>query len=233
MATDTQLPTLISSKGPIHVFTIRVGTPPFEQFDAELLASLVLSCNIIVSASAGFNAFDVEWMAEEGITFCNSKSAKGLVPAKDPAGLTLGIVGLGAIGKYIARKATVFNLEIKYHNHTRFLVAEEKHFTDKFAAMRDGTFLINTARGAVLDEEALEVARSSEKTARAGLDVLCNERSVDRWFFDRDDVIIQPNLGGLADVAFCKAEMGCFEIIRAFFETGKANSVVNLRQLKR
>lgn len=130
------LPDLISRNGPIDAFIIRMGTPPYEPFDEELLSALAPSCKIITSASAGYNEFDVDWMSRQGIVFCNSvnavaeatadmavflllatlrntskaeKSAKagkwrggpngGLIPARDPAGLTLGIVGMGAIGK--------------------------------------------------------------------------------------------------------------------------------------
>ena len=105
--------------------------------------------------------------------------------------------------------------------------------TDEFAAMKDGTFLINTARGAIIDEAALKQALESAKVIRAGLDVLCNEPNVDPWFFDREDVVLQPHLGGLTDVAFQKAERECFENIKAFFKTGKANSPVNADKVVR
>lgn len=133
-STISLLPKLIAEKGPIDAFIIRMGTPPYEPFDAELLSALTPDCKIITSASAGFNEFDVKWMSEQGIIFCNSvdavaeatadmavflllatlrntsnaeKSVKSgkwraggsLVPARDPTGLTLGIVGMGAIGK--------------------------------------------------------------------------------------------------------------------------------------
>lgn len=130
--TIAQLPDLIAEKGPIDAFIIRMGTPPYEPFDAELLSALVPECKIIASASAGYNEFDVPWMTKSGIVFCNSvdavaeatadmavwlllsvlrntsnaeRSARagkwrgGLVPVRDPGGLTLGIVGMGAIGK--------------------------------------------------------------------------------------------------------------------------------------
>lgn len=105
--------------------------------------------------------------------------------------------------------------------------------TAEFAAMKDGAFLINTARGAIIDEAALKIALESGKVARAGLDVLCNEPNVDPWFFGKDNVIIQPHLGGLTDVAFMKAERECFENVRAFFEEGKANSPVNMERLRK
>lgn len=93
--------------------------------------------------------------------------------------------------------------------------------------MKPGAFLVNTARGAVVDEAALREALISGKVCRAGLDVLCNEPDVDPWFLQQDNVIVQPHLGGLTDVAFRKAERECFENMRAFFEKGEANSPVN------
>lgn len=131
------LPKSVEKDGPIDAFIIRMGTPPYEPFDQEMLGILAETspkCRIITSASAGYNEFPVEWLADQGIWFTNTvdavaeatadmalflilavlrnttnaeKSARagtwrtmpGLVPARDPSGLTLGIVGLGAIGK--------------------------------------------------------------------------------------------------------------------------------------
>jgi lactate dehydrogenase-like 2-hydroxyacid dehydrogenase len=132
--TQTLLPKDLEENGPIDAFIIRMGTPPYEPFDEDLLRALVPGCKIITSASAGYNEFDVDWMASQKIVFCNTVNAvaeatadmaiflilavlrnttnaeqsvrsgmwrKGanLVPACDPSGLTLGIVGMGAIGK--------------------------------------------------------------------------------------------------------------------------------------
>lgn len=131
------LPRSIKDDGPIDAFIIRMGTPPYEPFDQEMLGILAETspkCQIIASSSAGYNEFPVEWLADQGIWFTNTvdavaeatadmalflvlavlrnttnaeKSARagtwragpGLVPGRDPSGLTLGIIGLGAIGK--------------------------------------------------------------------------------------------------------------------------------------
>lgn len=133
-ATQRMLPLDVAKNGPVDAFIIRMGTPPYEPFDKDLLGALAPGCKVVASASAGFNEFDVDWMASEGMSFCNSvdavaeatadmaiflllatlrnlsnaekslrtggfRSAPGLIPGTDPAGLTLGIVGLGAIGK--------------------------------------------------------------------------------------------------------------------------------------
>ena len=92
--------------------------------------------------------------------------------------------------------------------------------------MKDGVFLVNTARGAVVDETSLIDALESGKVARAGLDVFNNEPTVNPYFLTSDKVIIQPHLGGLTDMAFRRAERECFENIRAFFQRGRANSPV-------
>lgn len=135
--TMSLLPKSIKDDGPIDAFIIRMGTPPYEPFDQEMLGVLAETspkCRIIASSSAGYNEFPVEWLADQGIWFTNTvdavaeatadmalflilavlrnttnaeksarngtwRAAPGLVPARDPSGLTLGIIGLGAIGK--------------------------------------------------------------------------------------------------------------------------------------
>ena len=130
--TQDLLPQLIARRGPVDAFIIRMGTPPYEPFNEDLLGSLLPHCKIITSASAGFNEFDVDWMTRNKIWFCNTRNAvaeatadmalflilavlrdttraekgarsdswkTGLVPCRDPTGMTLGIVGMGAIGK--------------------------------------------------------------------------------------------------------------------------------------
>lgn len=288
------LPEDVAKNGPIDAFIIRMGTPPYEPFDKEWMSTLMPSCKVVTSASAGYNEFPVEWLAEEGTWFCNSvdavaeatadmamfltlavlrntsqaeksfrdgkfRATPGLSPARDPTGLTLGIVGMGAIGKYLAKKALAFNMKIAYHNRNQLSAEEEAKYNAtyydslpgllgaadvvsincplnakttglisdaEFAAMKDGVFFINTARGAVVDEAALKKAIESGKVARAGLDVFCDEPKVDPWFFTCDKVIGQPHLGGLTDVAFRKAETECFENVRAYFAKGRPNSPV-------
>ncbi|KAI5309672.1 hypothetical protein KEM55_002680 [Ascosphaera atra] len=51
-----------------------------------------------------------------------------LVPTRDPSGLTLGIIGMGAIGKHLARKAMAFNMKIAYHNRTRLPAEVEAEY---------------------------------------------------------------------------------------------------------
>lgn len=147
------LPKKVASSGPYDGFLVRMGNMPYGEFDSQLLEPLAAHCKIIVSASAGFNEFDVPWMTSKGIYFCNTRNAvaeatadmalflilavlkdasatekhardgnwrgPNFTPTVDPNGLKLGIVGMGSIGKYIAKKAQVFGMDVVYYNRTR------------------------------------------------------------------------------------------------------------------
>ncbi|KAK6371210.1 hypothetical protein LTS17_008941 [Exophiala oligosperma] len=290
--TKDMIPALVAER-PVDAFIIRMGTPPYEPFDEDLLKGLLPGCKIITSASAGFNEFDVDWMTSQNVWFCNTVNAvaeatadmamflvlavlrdttrgekqardgtwkANIVPARDPTDLTLGIVGAGAIGKYLARKAAAFNMKLAYHNRKRLPDEEEEKYgltyhpslngllgasdvvsvncplnkqtenlisTEEFAAMKDGAFLVNTARGPVVDEDALIRALESGKVTRAGLDVFANEPRINDYFRTSDKVVLQPHMGGLTDLAFQKSERECFENIRSLFKKGRPVAPVN------
>ncbi|KAL2205991.1 putative 2-hydroxyacid dehydrogenase [Sarocladium strictum] len=57
-----------------------------------------------------------------------TKGQKGLAPTRDPSGLKLGIIGMGAIGKHTARKARAFNMKILYHQRKQMPSDEEASF---------------------------------------------------------------------------------------------------------
>jgi lactate dehydrogenase-like 2-hydroxyacid dehydrogenase len=270
-----------------------MGTIPYEPFDQDLLGALAPDCQIMASASAGYNEFDVAWMTAAGIWFCNTVDAvseatadmalflilaavrntsvaekqaragewkKGLTPSRDPVGKVLGIVGLGAIGKYVALKARAFNMRVLYFQRRRLSEGEEGKYAatycgslkelleksdvvslhtplnaqtegligrEQFEWMKEGSFLVNTARGAVVDEQAMIEALESGKLARAGLDVYPDEPNISEALRKSDKVVLQPHMGGLTESAFAKSQLECLENIRAYFEKGTPNSPVN------
>jgi lactate dehydrogenase-like 2-hydroxyacid dehydrogenase len=97
----------------------------------------------------------------------------------------------------------------------------------EFSQMKDGVFFINTARGPIVNEEALIAALESGKVARAGLDVFTGEPNINPWFMGSDKVVIQPHLGGLTTRAARDAERECFANIDALFRTGRPVAPVN------
>ena len=138
------------------------------------------------------------------------------------SGKKLGIVGLGRIGLAIAKRATGFDMEVRYHNRnprndvkwdyeaslvdlaewSDFLViatvggASSRHLIDRHVleALGPQGIVINIARGTVIDEEALVEALSAGKLGGAALDVYDVEPNVPDALKKMDNVVILPHI---------------------------------------
>ena len=135
---------------------------------------------------------------------------------------TVGIVGMGRIGKAIARRLDAMNVPVVYHSRRPTDVAY-KHYpnlvemaraadvllviTPGGAATRNlinaevldalgpEGILINMARGSVVDEGALIKALQGKKILSAGLDVFANEPSVPQELIEMEHVVLLPHVG--------------------------------------
>lgn len=116
----------------------------------------------------------------------------------------------------------IVSLHCPLNVNTTNLISERQ-----FLLMKDGSILINTARGPIVDESALIAALKSGKVRRAGLDVFLDEPNINPWIQESDLCVLQPHLAGLTDEAWKRSERECFENIRAFWKTGEPLSPVN------
>ena len=142
-------------------------------------------------------------------------------------GKTLGIVGLGAIGEAVARRAKGFGMRILYTKRHRLdgtrevtlgveyrslddllkesdfvsinaaLTPETVHLIShrELGLMRPSAYLVNTARGPIVDEKALVQALVEKRIAGAALDVYENEPAFDPGLIDLPNVVLTPHLG--------------------------------------
>lgn len=104
------------------------------------------------------------------------------------------------------------------------LNAASHHLIDAsaFAKMKPSAILINTARGAVVDEDALVEALKSGTIAAAGLDVFEDEPEVHPGLLDLDNVILAPHLGSATVEARTKMARMCADsIIAALSDSDK------------
>jgi glyoxylate reductase len=145
----------------------------------------------------------------------------------DLAGKTLGIYGMGRIGRAVARRALAFGMRIIHHSRTPLspedaralgteavsfdnllawsdvvslhapLTEETRHAFDRGALgrMRRGAYLVNTARGALVDQAALVDALRDGPLAGAGLDVYEDEGAIPPALLDLPNVVLLPHVG--------------------------------------
>jgi glyoxylate reductase len=139
------------------------------------------------------------------------------------SGRRLGIVGMGLIGTAVATRAAAFGMQVVYASRrsnpgskpwdgvsfrelirtsdvvslhcpltpaTRHLIGD-----DELSSMKPGAYLVNTARGPLVDEAALVEALKDGRIAGAALDVYENEPSVHPALRSLDNVVLAPHLG--------------------------------------
>ncbi|TJV18047.1 D-glycerate dehydrogenase [Mesorhizobium sp.] len=97
----------------------------------------------------------------------------------------------------------------------------------RLACMKKSAFLINTARGDVVDEDALVQALRERRITGAGLDVFETEPSVPRALTEREDVVLLPHLGSATSETRIAMGMRVIDNLSAFFEGRTPPDAVN------
>jgi lactate dehydrogenase-like 2-hydroxyacid dehydrogenase len=139
-------------------------------------------------------------------------------------GKRLGILGMGRVGRVVARRARGFDMQIHYHDlrplessdegvyhatlddmlpHCDFLSLHCNVTADtrgvmnarRFALLPEGAILVNAARGALVDDDALIVALTSGRLRAAGIDAYNNEPNVDPRLTALPNTFLMPHIG--------------------------------------
>lgn len=175
-------------------------------------------------------------------------------------GKILGIVGMGAIGQALARRAHACGMRIVYHNRKRLSREIENKYKARWVhrdelmaisdfislhapansatyhmidspqldLMKPTAILINTARGSLINEQALIEALRKKKIFGAGLDVFENEPHISPELLQLDNVVLSPHNGtGTIDARIESTRYALQNIIN-FFEGRQVLSPVNL-----
>jgi len=166
-------------------------------------------------------------------------------------GKTLGLIGIGRIGRAVARRAHHgFGMRVLYHDpyplsdaeaaaigaerrdsveavlgESDFVslhcpaTPETRHLMNaaRFAQMRKGSILVNTARGDVVDEAALIDALGAGRIAAAGLDVFEREPAVPAVLSSMQNVVLLPHLGSATVETRVAMGMRALDNLEAFF----------------
>jgi glycerate dehydrogenase len=177
-------------------------------------------------------------------------------PLVELEGLTMGIVGFGRIGHAVADLAQAFGMKVVAalsprarelpHNVSIVdidylfsasdvvslhcpLTPDTRHLVNskRISLMKRTAFLLNTSRGALVDEPALAVALNSERIAGAGMDVLSTEPPpAANPLLAAKNCIVTPHVAWATGAARSRLLRAAIENVRAFLE-GKPQNVVN------
>jgi glyoxylate reductase len=187
-----------------------------------------------------------------------------LLCGTDVWGKTLGIIGLGRIGRAVARRASGFRMRVIYNSTTRAPAEIEKELNAEYlpqdqvlqqadflslhvplnaktqgligpaelAKMKPTAFLINTTRGAVVQEAALVEALEKGVIAGAALDVFEREPLISDGL-RRDNVVLAPHLGSASTETRNRMAMIAVENVVALFSGQRPPTILNPEVLQR
>ena len=168
------------------------------------------------------------------------------------SGKRLGIVGMGRVGQVIAKRSAGFDMTVRYSNlqpvadvayqyveslseladWADFLViavaggAETEHLINAkvLNALGPRGYLINIARGTVVDEAALVDALVNRRIAGAGLDVFANEPHVPQALFELDNVVLLPHVSSATEETRLAMGELFLDNLKIFFSTGRVTA---------
>ena len=199
--------------------------------------------------------------ASEGLLYAKNKNWKwsaDFLIGKQLQGSRLGILGMGRIGRAVAKLAKAFGMEIHYHNRSKlnsdlemgaiyhssikslFSVSdilsincpatkETKNIINKetLEYFPPGAIITNSARGDMIDDEALVQALINRKIYSVGLDVYNGEPNLYSGYLNQPNVFILPHLGSATKKTRTAMADLAISNIEEFFKTGNCKNKVN------
>ncbi|KAG6837061.1 hypothetical protein H0H93_015329 [Arthromyces matolae] len=195
-------------------------------------------------------------LAERSLRVGKWKPSGVSTKTHDLTGRTLAILGLGGIGLRLAELARAFPMRIVYHNRRKAEDAPEwcEYFenldemlaqTDVLSvhvplrpetvglvgekiirALKPGAIIINTARGKVIDEEAMIRALEDGHLASVGLDVFPNEPEVNPRLLEFPNVTLLPHMGTETQDSQRKMEVRALQNLRDYLTVGMGKDLV-------
>lgn len=172
----------------------------------------------------------------------NKKHYEGI----ELSGKTLGLIGFGRIAKEVAKRADALGMKVIYTNRSghkpendpfRYVTMEELYKEADFISlhmpkladrpyligkeeieqMKDGVYLVNTARGGLIDEEALCDALDRGKVTAAAVDVFKEEPTKNERIYTHEKISLTPHTGASTIEAQLRIGEEIISIIKTFF----------------
>ena len=199
--------------------------------------------------------------AVEGMQWARNKnwrwSADFLI-GKQLSGSKLGILGMGRIGRAVAKRAKAFGMEIHYHNRSKLnqdleagatyhdniqslfstsdilsincpVSKETKKIINKktLKFFSKEAIIINSARGDMIDDDAMVEALKDKRIFALGLDVYNGEPNIHPGYLEHNNVFILPHLGSATKKTRIDMADLAINNVEEFFKSGKCTNKVN------
>tara|TARA_B100000686_G_C16746459_1_gene949719 strand:+ start:1079 stop:2032 length:954 start_codon:yes stop_codon:yes gene_type:complete len=199
--------------------------------------------------------------AAEGMKYARNKNWKwsaDFLIGKELYGSRLGILGMGRIGRAVAKRAKAFGMKIHYHNRSKLeskfengaiyhdnieslfstsdilsincpATKETKNIINKktLEFFPEGAVITNSARGDMIDDEAMVEALKNRKIYALGLDVYNGEPEIHPGYLKDPNVFVLPHLGSSTKKTRIDMANLAISNIEEFFKTGKCKNQVN------
>lgn len=203
------------------------------------------SSNSVAELALGHMFAISRFIGISNVTMRNGEWNKKLYQGSELSGKTLGIIGMGRIGRSLAKKADALGMKVIYYTiegkhedlNYEFLSFEEVLKNSDFISLhvpydkekgaligenelniiKDGAYIINCARGKVVDEKALLEALNSGKIKGAGIDVFENEPTTNKELINNPRVSVTPHIGAATDEAQNRIGEEVIETLKNFF----------------
>lgn len=176
------------------------------------------------------------------VTMHQGKWLKKEYEGTELLGKTLGLIGFGRIARNLGQKAIAFGMDVIFTRRTEAPVEGFRQTTfddvietadfislhtpslgkpvlgaEEFSRMKDGVFIINTARGDLIDDDALLEALASGKVAGAALDVFRKEPLTDERLWSHPKISLTPHLGAATKEAQARIGDVIVDIVKEYF----------------
>ena len=199
--------------------------------------------------------------AVEGMQWARNKNwrwSADILIGKQLSGSKLGILGMGRIGRAVAKRAKAFGMEIHYHNRSKLnqdleagatyhdniqslfstsdilsinclVTKETKKIINKktLKFFSKEAIIINSARGDMIDDDAMVEALKDKRIFALGLDVYNGEPNIHPGYLEYQNVFILPHLGSATKKTRNDMADLAIDNIEEFFKSGKCINKVN------
>ena len=197
-----------------------VGIIDVEPYNDEIFSQIQGSTRLLVRFGVGYDKVDLDAAARRGIAVARTAGAN--TPGVAEMAISL-ILALRRKLEELCAQADAISLHLPYTKETHNLVSDEL-----LSKMKPSAVLVNTARGNIIDEDALYRVLSQKKIAGAALDVFAQEPlPLTSPLLKLDNILLTPHVSSQTEESLWRIYAMAIDIAEEFERTGTSRHILN------